>query len=398
MNTTSKSNKPWIIEYLPKLGNYLLGISIICYILGFVITNLYLGSLGIVNLEILRSRYILSGFLFLVFLAAIAYLTYGLIKTLQKYQVKPPINIILRVLLHSVDNFLILFFAIAAFMVLAGSRINPPIGISQLSPIIPWGDWFTTIPASTLTHTFELLGLLISCFILLLVIIIIINPKNQGNTRRPRKELLGKIFKNIWKDKFKIIGGLLSAFILIYLLLLMNSALTFLSTNKVVDMLEPIKISPSTSSATSSAVVGWSRFFLLIVIIYIIIAVLLTSVFFNAASTSSSDDKPVIDNPLSISHGLILVIAIAILLIVPAYTLGVYPNIPQQVGGGQIIRVDAQISNNDASQLFLEPNTNTYLIDRTSCSSIFLLIDNVSNEYKVQEIQNDLIFSITYNP
>ena len=65
---------PKKFEFLTKLGNYLVGITLICYIFGFIITNLYLGTLGIVNLDMLRTRYILVGLLFMVFFSAIAFL------------------------------------------------------------------------------------------------------------------------------------------------------------------------------------------------------------------------------------------------------------------------------------------------------------------------------------
>ena len=80
-----------ITKFLANLSNYLLGLTILCYISGFAITNLYLGSLGIVNLDILRSRYLLTGMLFIIFIGTIGFLLYGLWNTLREYKEKPPV-------------------------------------------------------------------------------------------------------------------------------------------------------------------------------------------------------------------------------------------------------------------------------------------------------------------
>jgi len=389
MATNPKQGKPLILQYLPKIGNYLLGISVICYISGFIITNLYLGSLGIVNLEILRSRYILSGLLFLVFLGAIVYLLYGLIKTLQKYQAKSASSILIRVIWHSIGNICMLLFVIPVFAILAGSVKNPPIGLPQLSPITPWSEWFKTVPRDLLPQTALLYGIVIGSIIFVMGIVIAINPKD--NVRRSRKQWLREIFADVWNNKLKTIGVFCVIFIGLYLWYFMINALEFLATNKISDL----QANTMSQAIISPSDIGWLRFFLMIVIIYVLFALWITSVFLSASKNKNATAD---DNPIAWIHGLIYITTVVIILVIPTYTLGVYPNIPQQIGGGQIIRVDTQISNTDVNDVFSEPNTTIYLIDRTTRTSIFYLINNATNEYKIQEIPNDLILRITYNP
>lgn len=57
-----------ILDYLKEYGVVLIALV---YILGFVITNIYLGSLGVVSLELVRTRYLLVGSLFLAFIASV---------------------------------------------------------------------------------------------------------------------------------------------------------------------------------------------------------------------------------------------------------------------------------------------------------------------------------------
>ena len=74
----------------------------------------------------------------------------------------------------------------------------------------------------------------------------------------------------------------------------------------------------------------------------------------------------------------------------------VYPVLPQQIGGGQLIKVEIVISDNTIEPQFNNPQINTYLIDRTSATSFFMLQKNDESEYKIIEIKNDIIQSITY--
>jgi hypothetical protein len=65
---------PPFIQNIFKLNERVLGITLLCYLLGFIITNLYLGSLGVVSFDILRTRYVLVGFLFLIYFSIISVL------------------------------------------------------------------------------------------------------------------------------------------------------------------------------------------------------------------------------------------------------------------------------------------------------------------------------------
>ncbi len=72
-------------------------LTLLCYLSGFVIANLYLGSLGVVNVDMLRTRYIQVGLLFLLFLGAISLLIYGLLETLRSCNRESPWRALRRV-------------------------------------------------------------------------------------------------------------------------------------------------------------------------------------------------------------------------------------------------------------------------------------------------------------
>ncbi len=136
-DSSDSTAKPFYARLLPNLSSYAVGITLVCYLTGFVITNLYLGSFGIVNLDLLRARYILTGFLFLLFLGAIIFLVLGLIRTLYQSEQTSIWSIIFRVIFHSIQNIAILFIAIVVIAFLAGAASHPPVGTPQISPIMP---------------------------------------------------------------------------------------------------------------------------------------------------------------------------------------------------------------------------------------------------------------------
>lgn len=385
MNIPSPIKRTWYGEFLPKMSNYIVGITLLCYISGFVITNLFLGSLGVMNIDLLRARYIQAGLLFLFFFGAIAYLTYGLILTLKKYYQKSAFHIIYQVIRYSFDNIIILFYAVLALAFLAGSKRNLPIGLPYLSPIVPWSEWLGTVPASLLQPTSLFLGVGISIVVVIVAIVVIINPKDKSGIKTPRKQVITDMLKRVWQKKLKIIITLLGYLAFIYLSLLMSNLLTFIASNKV------------ETRSESSALLGsgdWLRFLGAIILIYGLITVILTVFIIGPSSSERSGDEI----PLRKTSLIIFIIALGITFIVPTYALGVYPNIPQQIGGGQIIRVEINISSDEVRETFSNSGIEIYMIDRTSTSSLFLVINPSNQKHQVIEITNKQIQSILYNP
>jgi len=80
----------------------------------------------------------------------------------------------------------------------------------------------------------------------------------------------------------------------------------------------------------------------------------------------------------------------------PLYANGIYPNLPQQVGGGQVVKVELIVSDDETKSLMLNPENEIYLIDRTTNNTLFLLVDKSTDKYKVVEIPNASIKSTIY--
>ena len=368
----------------PNLSNYLLGATLLCYLSGFAITNLYLGSLGIVNLDILRSRYILAGLLFLLFLAAIAYLVNGLIQTVRKYTEEPSWKILLRTIWHSLENIFIIYIAIVGIAVFAGSSTNFPKGFPIDTIDIPWKTWLDTELESNLRSAAGMLISMAIVFIIFIVTIIIINPKTKEEKRRPRKELI----LEIWSGTINNIGKILLYIFIIYLGLAVwfsiSSILQLIGTNQV-------GLFPTSRSSIFSQS-GWTRYLITLVLIYGFIGIYLLSLFLIPQSNTES----VTSNPITKHSAWIYLVAWAIIIIVPVYSIGVYPYLPQQIGGGHVIPVEITTSSDDINSSFSNSTNGIYMIDRAPNTSLFLIVDQPTENYKIMEVSNDLIESIVF--
>lgn len=376
--------QPSFIGILHKLSNYLVGATILCYLSGFVITNLYLGSLGIVNLDLLRARYVLAGVLFLAFIAAIIYLVYGLLRTLRKNRHKQPRTIVLRATWYSLLNIGLIYFVVATMSVLAGSPATPPIGTPKLSPALPWSAWLAAAPLDKLREAAIHYGIAIAAVVLTISLVVIINPKDKHGIRTPRRRFLADAVAATKQHTGRLIAIFMGLFIFLYAWYLAMSLINFMATNTV-----------TTKTTTISSLLqgGWLRYFGAIAGIYAPVGIFLTIPFIFPKNTTErrEDDDTVESSPW------IYLIALAITILVPAYSLGIYPNLPQQLGGGRVIQIAITTDSDNLMPFFDSQENDIYLIDRTSASLLLLLINKNQREDRVIEVSSSLVQSITYS-
>jgi len=383
MSDTPITNPPsFYLDILQKVVNHLVGITVLCYLSGFVITNLYLGSLGIVNLDLLRARYVLSGLLFLLFIGTIIYLIYGLNQNMHRNRHQQPLKILLELGRYSLISTGLLYIFVLAMTRLAGSRIILPVGIPTLSPALPWSAWFAAAPISILRQSASNYGIVLFATLIIVLIWIAIDPKDMHGVRTTRRQALLERFR----QPRRLISVFFLLFVFMYILVITSSLLDFIRLNKVTDL-------SSRGAQPLLQTGGWFQFFLAIIIIYIAVAsVLIFRFFVPPRNTASSEDKGSnVAFPWTIYFT-----AIAIAVIPQLYALGVYPSIPQQLGGGQILLVSVITSSDELKLDLADPNNDIYLIDRASSNTLFLLVSKNQKEHRVIEISSSLIESITY--
>ncbi len=383
MSNTSPQNYPSLnFEFITKIGNYALGMTLLCYLTGFAITNAYLGSLGVVNLDVLRSRYILTGVLFLLFIGAIAHLLYGFFQDLRGTEHLSDWDLFKKLVFYSFLRIGVTYFAIIALAIFAGIR-DFPIEALHASSTMSLSVWFATESIVQLQRAVVFLIAIFSMILLVLGIIIVVNPMDKRENKRVRQLMVEGIRGPTQKDILNFLEFTLIACTIVFLSLLFLSLLDFFMANR----------SGSSSAATIGLPEPWSRYFIALAMIYIFIATYLMFLSFRHPSRSKQNG----DEPLVRTSLLVFAVSVTVMIIVPIYTFGIYPYIPQQIGGGGVLRVEVAVSSEDLKPYFTDTNSETYLIDRASASSFFLLFNKSTQKTRIIEVASTLIQSITYS-
>lgn len=376
------------ISKLLGLNKHLLTLSVFCYLIGFVITNLYLGSFGVVNLDILRIRYILTGLLFLFFLGTIVFPVYGLINVLKNQQHKTVTKTLNTVFFYTLSRYSTIFVVILAINIFASTRSNKRIIVFDPTITSSWASQIVNQLPELLAKSFRFTSILLILVIfsvsVLLVLMVVINPKDKDGNKRQRKTLIREVISEIkskssWGKFFK---ALLGTFASIFFILTIGFLINFMSDgNSNISLL----LTPE-----------WSRFLTFAFLIYLSLSTLIVTIYLLPTSSSKNEDPFTKNDPLDKYYSWLSLAAFGIFFTVPVYALNIYPIIPQQIGGGAVIEVNV-LPSDELEQLLLDQNVRTYLLDRTSKGPIFLLVNEVQNNQTIVEVSESQIRSITYD-
>jgi hypothetical protein len=366
-----------------KLSEFVLAGTVIFYVAGFAITNLYFGSLGIVSFDVLRARYLLTGFLFAVFVGLSAFLVYGLVLVLREHREDASLlRLFADIVFYSLTRFAVVSFCVAAIVELSGSTSSPPVGLPSATPPLPWSEWFSGVPAVVWSAVRQGGGMLLAGLVLILLVLVVflvINPKMDEDATSYRKWLLRRATSlKFWKS----IGLLLTSTLAFYVTLnVFTSLIRFLTRNEVTIA------GGSSERLLSSAVV---RFTGAVFGLYGLAGALL--IFVKLGGRLGTETK---GDPTSLQAAGVLWAAMLIGMVLPLYSLGVYPSMSQQVGGGRMVPVEVLTSNERVSEWLGATSVDAYLIDRASKSSLFLIVD--SHSRRIVEVANSELQAITYS-
>lgn len=367
------------MEFLfQKTSSFGVGITIICYICGFVITNMYLGTLGVVNFELLRTRYILTGVLFLSFWGLVIFLIWGLIKTNQINQNKPTKTILFQAIYYSFLNLVCIYFFLKAISTMSGSNTSATLGIPGVSKSISWLNWFTSESLNILKYSSMVFSILIVSIMLMYTIF-----ETFNQIRKFKKKSIKIIFVDILKDIMdtKSIGILFFIFLSSYVLALSYSLLIFIATQSNVQLSSP--------SLTN----GWIIYYIVVMVVYIPVAFIVTIPYI---SSNGSKREAKDDNQWFLLRTFLIVVVFS--LVLQIYVFTIFPEIPQQIGGGKLIPVSLIVDSVELdSKINLEANR-IFLVDRTSDSILILIEQKNGLGKRLLELASSNIQGIIYEP
>ncbi len=386
-----KSENP-VITILSKAYKYLIIVGAICYLLGFVIENIYLGSLHAANFDVLRVRYILIGFMFCFFLTVIFLPLFDYFKYVRTAP-RSFSNMLFHIFRNAFYLLLSLMLINTVYRILAGPYSSLPLGIPFASSIESIDKWFSEAFGIVLINSLIFYGKLF-LFITLLVDVIaffayLFFPKVTGErlTFGQRMKFLFTLIKQ------KILRAHIFVIIAIGLFALLgvlNSFIVFLGTNKIVTDI-------SFPSLFTNAETVFLRFALGSVSIYLIINLfLLASIIpreINPKIFPTNNNNDLMKNVSAWIYAAVFLISI----LIPAYSFGIYPLLPQQVGGGSLVPIDLFMNNAKTEKFLSVQNCSLYLLDKTSTSSLVFCSNQIDiNEYFIIEIPNSEILSTIY--
>jgi hypothetical protein len=147
---------------------------------------------------------------------------------------------------------------------------------------------------------------------------------------------------------------------------------------------------------------GWWRFSVSIFTIFIVSILwyaypFVLRAFGNAQKLSdtyghlSDDAHPVAKHSVSLLYGFFPVI-----LLILVYLRLVYPDVPQQLGGGSMLPVEIIASKDEVPQFLVVPNARVYLLDRTSDDTIFFVAMPPPFVRSFMQVPNSNIDAIIY--
>jgi len=360
-----------------KLVNVILAFAFTSYLIGFVITNSYWGYFGFVNFDLLRVRYITVGILFLVFLSIITYIIYGLILVLREIIQQSYYKGLVKVLQYSVTQLLLVLIFLTAFLFTLSGALNIiPSGLSNLSPTISIDHWLF----SSLVKIYKGIILYLTLLFILFSFLFLVWYNSEDLKKHPLRKRRLLAFK-------KSFGFSIFLFVTMTLLLMSFDFIMYIISG------ETRKI------GGSNYFNGIYYFFISIIAIYFLAITFMSFPYMIAKNKRTIDqDEDTEDNSNKFQNvmGIIFLVVLFITFIFPMYTFRIYPEIPQQIGGGKLLEVEVITKSQSVNNILTKDNTLFYLLDQNSRNTFVAIVDTVDTYLQTISVSNDVIEYIIF--
>jgi hypothetical protein len=298
----------------------------------------------------------------------------------------------IRIIWYGVTIFSITTVIILFFDVVSGINFPMPIGMLQDAPILVF-HWIFNSYSTILDRNFLFWRFLVIINLLLTIFILIINIfiETKGMIINRNFSFIG-LFLNVRSSKvmkktFDFYKYSSLVFLLIPIAITSYTILEFMQTNGFIKMKSIINT------------YGWLRFTLSIFLLYLLAAVILILITKSRAefNVEEKEEDPTKSDTIVDKYGGYLYFGLPILaLIISNYAISIYPYLPQQVGGGNVVEVQIITSNDDINILLTGTNTKVYLVDRVTNGSLFMLFDTQLQEQRIIEISSSELKSVVY--
>jgi hypothetical protein len=314
-----------VLDFLKKHGVLLLaGV----YFLGYLITSMHFASYGVVSFELLRIRYLATGLLFIFYLALIVLPAFLLMRNINRDKKKHGRTwAAAGVAVYSATGLVTVYLSIQVLSNVSGlSAMATPVAAN-------WNKLGEHLPRNLQWAALATGGILLFAVAMILVLLGVVAIWRVANRKRPILEKSDVELK--WTS---LLISLPVAYILIFLLFEAFEVLSLLIDTR---SFAATTASPKLSVVSLSE--GWRRLFFAAAGFYCLFVVLVAVP--RLAGSSDADEQQAY-GPVYRSYvqaGLLYWIATIVMVVFGAYVVGVYPYLPQQIGGGKPVPVVVQL-------------------------------------------------------
>jgi len=358
----------------PKLNSIFLFVALASYIVGFIISNIYFGYFNVLVFELFKVRYILVGVLFSLFLGVLYLLLYGFTRTIIKNIHLNFFKLILKYINYSFVSLFILAAALNVVLIIySGSSNYLPSGIPNISQELDLTSWLDN---SFSKLTIDLGKIIVVAMIFLILAILIYFFGEKKDTSKLKRIILA-------------VGTSTGLFFFIFFIIKLSDLLNYFTS---------LDIEPTNNSSISQAYIGLNWFLIGVLAIYLFTSIILFFIIYVGikGKESATESGRSIDANVQKILGSLYLFSLISVLVIPLYALRIYPNLPQQIGGGMLVRVNVTTNIDRINQELKKNLGNIYLLEKTNNSSFFLVIDSTSKNLKTVELSNNNIEQIEY--
>jgi hypothetical protein len=363
----------WLTELADRYAGRVAIATGLAYLAGFLITSIYLASLGIVNMDLLRARYILTGVLFLIFVGIPTGLSHGLLQVLRQYWESPPTFLLRKATAYSLVGIGVALFIVGSLGYL-GEVIRFPVLPISLDAGYPWSDWANTSLRRLAGFWLWSVAVLFGSFVATRSVGFLRERRWRILQRWPRRDLVTHIALDT--AIVLVASTIVPSLIIVGATLL--SLISFLYTRgrPIVGISWP-----------------WWLFALVATLLYLGYAISLVPGILHARLTRAGELPPQVDEFWPQYFRLLPIGALLLSVVVPVYSLAIYPVIPQPLGGGLPVPIRLQVESADSARSL---RGSLELVDRTSDGSLLLVLDADIGGRRVIEVPANQIRLLQY--
>lgn len=405
-------DNPWLkqaSQWARDLTQISIALAAMCYVSGFIITSVYLASYGVVQVELVRARYVLVGFVFLLFCFGIIVPT-ALVGRLWE-DVQKDLVPLRPASIGSLLGFL-LVVALACFtnplifIGLALLSLSGPPWLPGTVPTIGFHEPLLCVGWRIMGQSARQLAIAGSGLILGFIVMVIVRSIRAAarEARGTPLAIIPASIRGVWTQLNRVLlsrEGLvkvIKAMVGLWIVFMLGLA----SLEFIDIVLSDVPVTYGSLPGYAGYASGLIRRVILVSLAWIFISACFSTQFMRTHVEEESKPSPGAESGKKATSGYLFlgsflppVILFVAALFITVYTLAIFPALGYHVGGGAPQPVTVFSENEEIQAIVGEGDVETYLLDRSGHEYLFVFT-SATGDYQVMEISTENIDSIVY--